>query len=1216
MAYTSIATVKGQQQVIPLKEKGEATGVLGDLIDLMNVGPLTQEASKGALDIVDTVYDAAVTEDLIAGPLVSDEVAADKRVGAAISEDQGWSDIIMRRVGEDAYTTPNLSKEQELAELEEFAERRGASVQEVATNPMLYEEFGRYLGKTFNTLSDDKYWRYNEDGSTPENNTKVPTPWLEPQYVSQVMEEDKGFFFENPATSEEEEAYNAGLRVHNTLQETFNPNLYGPGVQGIIAERIVAEGNHSAESLAEFMISIVTNYAAIAEQSPNAGKAFSDMMFHSVLAQTKKNTWKSVLREEEKDFIGDDLERALRDRSDAMTGIADDEQIGFMILDSMGVEESTEREKSLAGSLARNIVSRTFSHEQADAQGLWSEKLFEIEEVENISDKGPKTNYLISLTWKGQQLASRLEDLTSLLVPSSVRDVRYEKKTSVERDVIPRKHRGLKGMLHGDLKEKLEFINFQENTPATIHVPTLDAVKAILFNPMAMELLNGAKFLKIKGDGAGNKGVIGRRLGYVLRRNSKGQLLDDKGKVTKDIQLAERINDMSDAIKDSAFTKEIKWADRNKETVNPDGTTSMVPFMYDYFYGVNNRLTVDQTVGNFQHSKLPRSFLASAVKEKYDLSGSAASEWDVMVLKAGIMKRYGFDKLDVEPAAKEFDLHIERFTKAFANLKPDSTHDGAGGVAAMKMAGEHEGWASIAAMAEAVKFQQVLQSDAKVYSSGFLTEIDGLTNGMAWSAWQSGDIKLAGATNLFSAKDYIVWKKGDTKFDDAYEMLDDQLRENLRWLWSPEGRVKGFKGMISDGRTVGFKGVVVHQTTEAFKTILDGANSQNFRDAMSLIGERGGILGRAFAKKPVMIFGYGAGPARILESVRMFMSDVFIDKPELRDVLLEKGIDLEKDFVLPLGVAMAEAVRMKFGVVKSLSNALSIAGSLALGQKFILSIPTNAGYRINLGKKLVDIDDDSRMRYSYATGEHKIDKETGEWKAVKRQDSSYLFNKEFNWYASGLDPDSLKAATQITVLLTHANDSININRAMLNIHKELIANSKSEDTVGNTTFQVFDGLFVTPKKAGRYANELNDVFRQINVDSSHVMNVFDSLTFELSNSGQRIKDPVPGTRKPSDVGLSKTKEAMNDQMYKRRLLPDAAKHAKDNGISTWDRSFDKDAFDWNTPDETNEKGRFKIGTKSLREKLFLIEEHRKQMDKDITNIRQFFWDKSRSKYAR
>jgi hypothetical protein len=1209
-SFAQVSTKGKAQQQVPFKEKGEATGVLGDLIDLMNVGPLTQEASKGVLDIVDTVYDAAVTEDLIAGPLVSDEVAADKRVGAAISEDQGWSDIIMRRVGEDAYTPPNLTKEQELAELEEFAERRGTSVQEVATNPMLYEEFGRYLGKTFNTLSDDKYWRYNEDGSTPENNTKVPTPWVEPQYVSQVMEEDKGFFFENPATSEEEDAYNAGLRVHNTLQETFNPNLYGPGVQGIIAERIVAEGNHSAESLAEFMTSIVTNYAAIAEQNPNAGKAFSDMMFHSVLAQTKKNTWKSVLREKEKDFIGDDLERALRDRSDAMTGIADDEQIGFMILDSMGVEESTEREKSLAGSLARNIVSRTFSHEQADAQGLWSEKLFEIDKDENTSDEGPKTNYFISLTQKGLAFATRLEDLTSLLVPSSVRDVRYEKKTSVERDVIPRKHRGLKGMPHGDLKEKLEFINVQENTPATIHVPALDAVKAIVFNPMAMELLNGIKFLKIKGDGAGSKGVIGRRLGYVLRRNSSGQLLDEAGNVTKDINLAERINDMSDAIKDSALTKELKWAERNKETVNPDGTTSMVPFFYDYFFGVNNRMTVDQTVGNFQHSKLARALLASAVEEYYDLSGSTESKWDVMVLKAGIMKRFGFDKKDVELAAIEFDSHIVSFTKAFADLK------GEGGVEVMKMAGEHEGWASIAAMAEAVKFQQVLQSDAKVYSSGFLTEIDGLTNGMAWSAWQSGDIKLAGATNLFSAKDYMVWKKGDTKFDDAYEMLDDQLKENLKWLWSPEGRVKGFKGMISDGRTVGFKGVVVHQTIEAFKTILDGANSQNFRDAMSLIGERGGILGRAFAKKPVMIFGYGAGPARILESVRMFMSDVFIDKPELRDVLLERGIDIEKDFVLPLGVSMAEAVRMKFGIVKELSNVLSTAASLALGQKFILSISTNAGYRVNLGSKNTKIDPNSRMKYSFATGDHKTDQKTGEWKPVNMQSASYLFNKDFNWYASGLDPDSLKAATQITVLLTHANDSININRAMTNIHKELIANSKSEDTVGNTTFQVFDGLYVTPKKAGRYANELNDVFRQINVDSSHVMNVFDSLTFELSNSGQRIIDPVPGTRKPSDVGLSKTKEAMNDQMYKRRLLPDAADHAKSNGISTWDKSFDKDAFDWNTPDETNEQGRFKIGTKSLREKLFLIEEHRKQMDKDITNIMQFFWDKSRSKYAR
>jgi hypothetical protein len=182
------------------------------------------------------------------------------------------------------------------------------------------------------------------------------------------------------------------------------------------------------------------------------------------------------------------------------------------------------------------------------------------------------------------------------------------------------------------------------------------------------------------------------------------------------------------------------------------------------------------------------------------------------------------------------------------------------------------------------------------------------------------------------------------------------------------------------------------------------------------------------------------------------------------------------------------------------------------------------------------------------------------------------------------------------------------------MHNKLIAN-RGDDAVGNTTFQVFDGLFVTPKQAGKYANELNDVFRQINVDSSHVMNVFDSLTFELSNNGQRIKDPVPGNRRPADVGLS-GKEAMEDQMYKRRLKPEAAAHAEANGISTWDKSLDRDAFDWNTSDRTDKEGQFFLGTKGLRNKLFNIEAQRQQMDKDITNIRQFFWDKSRDKYAR
>ena len=1187
MAYTSVATVKGQGQVVPFKRKGEATNVLGDLIDLLYVDPQTEEAAKGVLDIVDTVYDSAVTEDLIAGPLLTDEVAADKRVGAAISEDQGWSDVITRRVGKDAYTPPNLTKEQELAELEEFAERRGVSVQEVATNPMLYEEFGRYLGKAFNTLSDDKYFRYNEDGSYPEDNVKVPTPWVDPQYVSQVMEDEGDFFFKDPNTSEEEDSYNAAKRVHNTLLETFNPNLYGPSAQGVMSAKMEAEGNHSAESIAEFMTSFVTSYAAIAEQSPNAGKAWSDMMFHSVLAQTRNNTWKSLLREDqESGFAGPtyEFERAARDRGDAMTGLADDEQIGFMLLDSMGVKESTEREKSLAGSLARNIVSRTFSQREADAQGLWEEKLFEIEEVKNTSDEGPKTNYLITLTQKGQAFANRLQDLTDLLVPSSVRDVRYEKKTSVERDVIPRKHRGLKGMQHGDLAEKLAQINVQENTPATIHVEAVAAVKTILFNPKAMPLLNGGAFLKIKGDGDGQKGVVGRRLGYVLRRNSGGQLVDDAGNVTKDAEAAEQVPDMSDAVKDSAFQREIQWAEKN---------AGGPPFFYDYFYGVNNRLSVDQTVGNFQHSKLARSFLASAVKEKYDLD----SEYDIMVLKAGIMKRFGFDKKDVEAAAREFDLNIVRFTKAFGDLK------GEGGVKAMEIAGEHEGWASLAAMAEAVKFQQVLQSDAKTYTSGFLTEIDGLTNGMAHSAWQSGDIELAGATNLFSPKNYMVWKEGDKKFDDAYEMLNAELKGNLRWLWSEEGKRRGFKGMITD------------QTIGAFKTILKDANSKKFRDAMSLIGEQGGVLGRTFAKKPVMIFGYGAGPARILESVEAFMADLFIAKPQLRDVLLEGGIDIQKDFVQPLGVAMAEAVRMKFGIVKELGNALSTAASIAKAQGFTLSIPTTAGYRINLGGKEIELDPDSRMRYSYATGQHKTDKATGEFVAIKKQGASWLFLKEFNWWAAGAEPNSLKAASQITVMLNHANDSININRAMLNMHNKLVAKSKSDDAVGNTTFQVFDGLFVTPKQAGKFTNELNDVFRQINVDSSHVMNVFDSLTFELSNDGTRILDPVPGTRRPADVGLS-GKEAMEDQMYKRRLAPWAMKIAEDSGVSTWDSQFDKDAFDWNTPDRTDGYGNFIMGSKSLREKLYKIEAQRKEMDKDVTNIRQFFWDKSRNRYAR
>jgi hypothetical protein len=1178
MAVFKQVTTKGKaQQEVPFKRKGEATGGLGGLIDLLNVGPQTEEAAKGVLDIVDSSYkeDSAAP---VATPIGNS-------VAAAISKDQDLANTIKGRAGDSAYAQPNLSKEQEREELEEFAKARNKSVQDVATDPALYEEFGRHLGKVTNTLNDEKYFRYNADGSYPEDNVRVPTPWVEPQFVSQALKKEQDFFFKDPNTSEEEDAYNAGKRTHNTLNETLNANLYGASVQDVISKKMASEGTHSAESIAEFMTKFVTSYASIAEQNPNAGKAWSDIMFHSVLAQTRNNTWKARLRDEQSDSI----EREDQDHSDAMTGIADDSQIGHMILDSMGATESSPKEKSLAGSLARNIVSNTFSEKEDGADNLWEDKLFEIETVQSTSEEGPKTNHLITLTHKGQMFADRLQDLTEQLIPSSVRDVRYEKKVSILKDVIPRGHKGLKGLPHGSLEEKLDHINVQENTPVTIHAPTAAVIKAILFNPNAVNFLNGPKFLKIKGDGIGNRGTVGRRIGYVLRRNSRGQLLDDAGNVTNDPQFAEKIDDMSDTVKDSAFKKDLQWAERN---------AGGKPFYYDYFYGVNNRMSVDQTIGNFQHSKLARSMIAAGIPSIYNLTGPN-SEYNKTVLKAGIMKRFGFDKEDVEAAAREYDTHIASFTNALNDLQGD------GAIKAMELAGKHEGWASLAAMAEAVEFQKAIDAGHNYYSSGFLTEIDGLTNGMAHSAWQSGDIKLAGATNLFADKQYMIWKEGDKKFDDAYEMLDDELKKNLRWLWSEDGKRKGFKGTITE------------QTSAAFKTILRDANSKNFRDAMSLIGEQGGILGRSFAKKPVMIFGYGAGPARILESVQSFMTDLFAEKPHLRDTLLESGVDIEKDFILPLGVSMAEAVGQKFGIVKELGNALSTAASIAHRQDFTLSIPTTAGYRINLGKREVSIDPESRTRYSFATGRHTVDKETGEMKPVKKQGSSWMTKKEFNYWAAGSDPDSLKAASQITVMLNHANDSININRAMSNMDKRILARGRGKmGMAGNTALQVFDGLFVTPLQAGEYTKEMNDVFRQLNVDSSHVMNVFDSLTFEVGNDGRRILDPVPGTRRPADVGLSRTKESMDLQRYKRRLKPLAAADAETNGVSTWNSRYDGDAFDWHTPDMFDDSGNFIMGSKTLREKLFYIEAQRKQMDKDITHIRQFFWDKSSTKYAR
>ena len=219
-----------------------------------------------------------------------------------------------------------------------------------------------------------------------------------------------------------------------------------------------------------------------------------------------------------------------------------------------------------------------------------------------------------------------------------------------------------------------------------------------------------------------------------------------------------------------------------------------------------------------------------------------------------------------------------------------------------------------------------------------------------------------------------------------------------------------------------------------------------------------------------------------------------------------------------------------------------------------------------------------------------------------------------------LDPffmreDYLKAATQITVLLNHANDNINMQRHLVNWHKEKLAEqnytwdkwlfnleSATQDVIGNTALHIFDGILAMPIEAEQHADGLNRVFQQMmQGERGHASSVEDALTFELSADGKRMRDlrsnhignrniDAPGARwKP-------------EYQFRRLLNRDGQTLAADKGWGTWHEGLDPFAFDWGKDANVAE----------VKMDLRTIENNRKALANKLSKklggqIKQFFW---------
>lgn len=1079
-------------------------------------------------------------------------------------------------------------------------------------------------------------------------------------------------------------------KVTRSLQQTFT--RLGPKQQEMFVKKIIENNpDFSRADLQQTLYALSTSYGAVAAQEQNFGRFMSDIFLLTVMDEAKT---KMVRYETERSNTEDanmakmtTAEATAANESKLMLNVNDDISIGRKALAAMFFPNATQEQMAMVGAIAKVLVSDAFTQQEGDPNDistpLYENKLFErtftpdvtSDNTElNNSNGEPRSKVGFTLTAKGLDVADRLQPMFNMLLPDSKRKVRYAKKPNKVGDIVLRKlgkktevgatpnmkSPNTEGEIVsiGETKEMAEMKTVAENTPVTINSKMqkiyneifedlqsflntirnneLDDNSRAAYQTTVMAILDGAAFQNIKGDSNNNRGAYGFRPGVVLQRNEEGRFVREDGSITDIADEAAVLFDASDRIKDSLLFETKTFIEENV------GKT----FMYDYFYGLGTRLNVDQTVGNYQSSKAARAVINASEEATYYLNKAQ----DVITLKAGIMKRFGYDKMDVLTAADLFDSQV--LTWINADLKQKLT-----------IASNEEGWASVAAIEEGIAFHNALvnPNGTGVYKTGFYTEIDGLTNGMAHSAVQAGDRKTAWGANIFDPATYEHWARnydmieeltrnkqiddlinledehGDSlelvNYLDAYNSVNQEMLNQIRRLKGTAKDKSQYPDI--DVVNVGLPGMLSKMASNAAQVMMRrahgagsdgrGQGSKLFLDALDILDDTGNSLGRKFIKKPVMIFGYGAGEARIGEAVRMFVEDMFVQNPSLRQQFQRNGIDLNVNFIDPLSKIAAEAVNQQFSEIKKFATTLSTIATDAARQGFAMKIPTQAGYFINLGGKVYEIDRGKGRTKSFryypgdVNAQINLDKAKEKLKAGQklkmsdtksRSQSSLMISK---WQPFFLQGDSLKAATQITVMLNHANDNINMMRSLVNLHKARLAKEDGvlfDSTVTrhkNNALHIFDGLLVTPKEAETHATELNNVFGQmmrgnrnktgVTEGVGHAGFVEDALTYELNGRGEKIIDNYSNNLGDRSNIPSKIKEK---HKFVRLLNAEgkairAAQHP-DLRQGSWHPELDEYAYDWEATEASAQ------ALQDLRN----FDKARRDLE-NSSHILQFFW---------
>jgi len=883
-------------------------------------------------------------------------------------------------------------------------------------------------------------------------------------------------------------------------QFSFMNTGFGSTAANIMIDNVANDTKQDPKTVAEWFNTVLTDHKTLKDNG--VPQAFSDAALTAVLQVMKKNRWAQVNREAK--IAAGDLS-ANDSESETNTSMAHDEEIGGLIETAFGKKDSTAQTRAISGAIARRVVTDALGGYELNGKthGLTLDKSahegFRSEAGMTIYDKNSgrarevtpegyvkaglfhskkmkladgKTLWVTELTNVGLSRATELEGLANIILPGLRKDVNAnppmteEGFTKTSSKAIQRKQDPKR--LSGEARDLNKGKHALENAANATDTVMSKMLLATLDNKEAVDMfMKEGEFVNL----------IGLELpdGRVIRQDANGNAFAQEYRLDKagnkipnprynpnnpenELEFETKTL-MGDKAKMANFQQDIQWLQDHMDDT---------AFYYTYTIGGAKRLHVAQTVGNYQNSKLVRSLLQSAVKAQYNLD----NKLDMILLKAGILKKLGFNKA-IEGSNFQLAEKFDRDVMGWTVIQTEFEKQGGTGFAPalIKEAAGHEGWMSLSAISEALAFNNHIR-DAKQgkagneYFTGFLTEIDGLANGLAINSMQAGDLRVAGLTGMIPLNGMIDKETGEEYSlgsNDVYTITSEMFRQ----------QVNNYSGK---------------DVTAKFQETWNKIFEEMFNDHDS---------SRGLAKTALMIFGYGAGDTTISSNFQGYLAEKLDGHPIMRDMLQEKGKAQVEKFLAISGKMMVKSVQTNFPEMRELAKVLSsitgYAASLGIEPHTI-----TADYDwIEFGLSQRIADDNSRMKGSYKAGA----KPKGRPGAVEVQtmvrfldamgvetkgDSGQTIKTKFNVGTNKLH--NLKASKQAPVLITQSIDSLVMMRAIANLR----ANAQSKN--GFFAAQVYDGMLMTPKDAQGSSDALHREIMRISRDYSSVDKLIESIT--------------------------------------------------------------------------------------------------------------------------